>query len=812
MTSSQALIPWEPVASNGVVTIPENSRPEGGRWALFLNAFLSPSPGRTLNRVYSTAGKVLETQANRVAYKLGPRSSCHRRENKLHFGDGEHRMQQLELLQTTVSKKIEKWCLKLMKYSLPTESANTQCQAFQEIIDLATLLPGLRVLFLQTKVLDNVTSLDTISTLWDRSTSPPDKEWTFWQKLAATCLADTVISAMTEVSSLPDLVACHNEGLSIIEQLLVEHDCGASKYTSTLCLRYLAGVLNLPGFWQNLGCAHAQVAHKLCSRMVQVLKDIGVDISSLGLIEEDPVDYDGVDLLATTLLSGLSSWFDRLDREDWTRQPWYGSFAQMLQLLRDQNTVPGGPATPTANHSTDNLSAHSIASDSDQEGSEHGIESPDDSQNQTSDLDSEGMPPEEKTADANSDYSEEDGTVSDITGYQEQFGTALGHDPDVLGDLKTETTGIPGISRTQSILASTSWPSLDVQRKDLEQRKLVLFNKQRDLGDNHPETLDAMESLAWLHHELGDYRSARDLQVTVLEKYQILQGEDDPHTLQAIDYLGSTHRALGQDKEAQEILELALEKKRKVLGENHPETTRTLSSLAIVYQDLGQLNKALELAMSAVKKQSQLLGENHSETLWSMRSLANIYRQLGQFTEAEDLYHIAVEKCISILGENHPDTLRAMEGLGRTYLASGQLKKAEDLLTLVFDKQKKVLEEEHPDTFHTMGILASTYRQLGQLSAAEKLATVSLEKLQKVNGEQHPNTLWIMGELAMIFQKQGQLECAEELLVAVLEERRKLFGDDHPRTRWTMNVLENLHQSMGKPQAAEDLERLIGDQ
>ncbi|KAJ7740281.1 hypothetical protein B0H14DRAFT_2638109 [Mycena olivaceomarginata] len=78
-------------------------------------------------------------------------------------------------------------------------------------------------------------------------------------------------------------------GLSIIEQLLVEHDW----------------VLNLPGFLAESGCAHTQVAHKLCCQMVRVLKDIGVDTPSLGLIEEDPVDYDGVDLLATTLLGGL---------------------------------------------------------------------------------------------------------------------------------------------------------------------------------------------------------------------------------------------------------------------------------------------------------------------------------------------------------------------------------------------------------------------------------------------------------------------------------------------------------------------------
>ncbi|KAJ7858466.1 hypothetical protein B0H14DRAFT_3135449 [Mycena olivaceomarginata] len=147
-----------------------------------------------------------------------------RGKSKLHFGDGEHRMQQLELLRTTVPPKLKKRCLKLIKYSLPTESANTQCQAFKEIVDLVTLLPGLRVLCLQTKVLDNVTSLDTISALWDRSTGPPDKEWTFWQALAATGLADTAISAITEQSLLPDLVACSNEGLSVIEQLLVEHD------------------------------------------------------------------------------------------------------------------------------------------------------------------------------------------------------------------------------------------------------------------------------------------------------------------------------------------------------------------------------------------------------------------------------------------------------------------------------------------------------------------------------------------------------------------------------------------------------------
>ncbi|KAJ7833767.1 hypothetical protein B0H14DRAFT_3710244 [Mycena olivaceomarginata] len=706
MSSSQALTrrtpPWIPPATDGAVMVQENSRPEGGKWALFLNAFLSPSPGRTLDQVYTAAGKVLETQANRIAYKLGLGPHVIAWKIKSYFGDAEQRS----------PPKLKKLCSKLVKYSLPTESANTQCQAFKEIVDLVTLFPGLR-------------------------------EWMFWEKLAKTCLSDTTISAILERRSVSDSTTCSEEGLSVIESLLVGQNCAA------LCIQYLAGVLDLPRFWQNLGSAHSQVADKLCCRMVQVLKDIGVDIPTLGLIEEAPVDYDGVDLLATALLGGLSSWFRKLDRDDWAMQPWYETFTQVLQLLREPRAgelLPNSSASATSLFEDIlpttyqdwvlNVMVDNIVSDLEEENLGQSIESLDDSQSQTADLDSEEMPPAETTVAENSDSSEED-AVSDITGYEQQFGMASEHG-DVLEDLINGTTGIPRISGTQSVLASTPYLSPEAQCKDLEGQKLILSNKQRHLGDNHPETLEAMENLAWLHHELGEYGSAMDLRVTF--------------------------------KEAQEVMELALEKQRKVLGENHPETARTLGSLALAYQGLGQLNKAQELAMSAVEKHSQLLGEDHPDTLWSICTLADIYRQLDQFTEAEDQYHTVVEKSINILGEHHPDTLRAMGGLGRIYLASGQLKKAEGLLTVVFDNGRE---------------------QLGQLSAAEELAIVALEKHQKVRGENHPNTLWIMGELALIFQQQGQPECAEELLVTVLEKRRKISGDNHSYTRWTMNQLAN---------------------
>jgi hypothetical protein len=120
MTSSlisDALVPWNPDSNKAVAKIEENC-PEGGRWALILNGFLSPSPGRTLDRVYTSLGKVLETQANRAAYSFGLGPHIVAQKIKSYFGNGQERTLQLESLHTSIPPKLEKWRHKLMKYAL----------------------------------------------------------------------------------------------------------------------------------------------------------------------------------------------------------------------------------------------------------------------------------------------------------------------------------------------------------------------------------------------------------------------------------------------------------------------------------------------------------------------------------------------------------------------------------------------------------------------------------------------------------------------------------------------------------------------
>ncbi|KAJ7882584.1 hypothetical protein B0H14DRAFT_1466384 [Mycena olivaceomarginata] len=334
---SDALIIWNPHSSGALVTTGETSRPNRGRWALILDAFQNPSPGRTLDEIYSTLGKVLEKQANRAAYALGLGPHAVGRKIKVYLEMVKNGCGNWSSCTTQSPRKLEKHCLKLMKYTLPAESANVQCQAFKGIVELTTLFPGLRFIFLSTKCLKNTPSIEAVSALCERSAGPPDDEWVFWQMLAATCLTDTTISAMLEKNSVSDLTNCSEEGLSVIERLLVEHDSsGASKYSSAACIRYLGGVLDLPGFWVDMGGVRSDVTNRLCRALIRILKDIGVDDLTLGPTNESglPFDDEGVDFLATRILTGISSWFGKLDQKDWSMQLWHESFRDFLWLLR----------------------------------------------------------------------------------------------------------------------------------------------------------------------------------------------------------------------------------------------------------------------------------------------------------------------------------------------------------------------------------------------------------------------------------------------------------------------------------------------
>ncbi|KAJ7024607.1 hypothetical protein C8F04DRAFT_1239575 [Mycena alexandri] len=338
---------------------------------------------------------------------------------------------------------------------------------------------------------------------------------------------------------------------------------------------------------------------------------------------------------------------------------------------------------------------------------------------------------------------------------------------------------------------------------------LVVEKRSKLLGDEHPDSLSAMGNLARTYSVLGEFQKALELEVVVLEKRSKLLGIEHPDTLSAMGNLARTYSVLGEFQKALELEVVVLEKRSKLLGHEHPASLLTMSNLARTYSDLGEFQKALELEVVVLEKRSKLLGIEHPDTLSAMGNLAQTYSVLGEFQKALELEVLVLEKRSKLLGHEHPNTLLAMSNLAGTYSDLGEFQKALELEVLVLEKRSKLLGIEHPATLSAMGNLAQTYSVLGEFQKALELEVVVLEKRSKLLGHEHPASLLTMGNLARTYSVLGEFQKALELEVLVLEKHSKLLGHEHPNTLLAMSNLAGTYSDLGEFQKALELEVLV---
>ena len=259
--------------------------------------------------------------------------------------------------------------------------------------------------------------------------------------------------------------------------------------------------------------------------------------------------------------------------------------------------------------------------------------------------------------------------------------------------------------------------------------------------DNERAALFAQSRYALGCKLLGDYVKTNELRMKVYRKSVELLGEDHPDTLRALNELAITYGDLGDYAKAKELCEPVYEKSLEILGEDHPDTLKVLNNLAAAYRNLGDNEKAKELYEQIYKKRVEKLGEDHPETLGTLGYLAVVYRNLGDNVKAKELHERVYEKRMKVLGEDHPDTLRALNNLAYTYGELGEHEKARELHEQVYEKRVEKLGEDHPNTLSALLGLAIAYRSLRDYSKAKELMEHVYEKSKSILGENHPDTI-----------------------------------------------------------------------
>jgi tetratricopeptide (TPR) repeat protein len=333
----------------------------------------------------------------------------------------------------------------------------------------------------------------------------------------------------------------------------------------------------------------------------------------------------------------------------------------------------------------------------------------------------------------------------------------------------------------------------------------VMGIRKRVLGEEHPDTLNSIESLTSTYWHQGRWKEAEELCIQVIGSRQRVQGEEHPDTLNSMHNLGSMYKSSGKWKKAEEISVRMIETRKRVLGEEHSDTLNSMVNLASTYWHQGRLKEAEELSIRALEIFKRVLGEEHPNTLVSMGDLAVTYASQGRLKEAEELEIQVIETKKRGLGEEHPLTLHSMNNLAVTYSSQGRWKEAEELSLQAMEIRKRVLGEEHPDTLTSMNNLALAYKNQDRWTEAEELYVRVIEARKRMLGEQHPDTLTNIANLAGTYTKQGRLKEAEELEVRVLDIRKKVLGKEHPDTLTSMNNLATTYWYQRQWKEAEEL-------
>ncbi|KAJ6450469.1 P-loop containing nucleoside triphosphate hydrolase protein, partial [Mycena sanguinolenta] len=217
----------------------------------------------------------------------------------------------------------------------------------------------------------------------------------------------------------------------------------------------------------------------------------------------------------------------------------------------------------------------------------------------------------------------------------------------------------------------------EIPGKDIQLSSLRLVSHVDSLMQTIPDlTTKFSTQYANIYYYAGQYTKAEELEAREVERCRKCSGDDHPDTLRAMHSLAITYDNLGQFEEAKKLKIEVLEKRRKLLGDNHPDTLHTMHNLAITYDNLGQFEEAKKLKIEVLEKRRKLLGDDHLDTLQTMHNLAITYYHLGQFQEAKKLNIEVLEKRRKLLGDDHLETLHTMHNLAVTYDHLGQFEEA----------------------------------------------------------------------------------------------------------------------------------------
>jgi serine/threonine protein kinase/tetratricopeptide (TPR) repeat protein len=215
----------------------------------------------------------------------------------------------------------------------------------------------------------------------------------------------------------------------------------------------------------------------------------------------------------------------------------------------------------------------------------------------------------------------------------------------------------------------------------------------------------SMIQLGMFYLDQGQYAQAQPLLEDALETLRRTLGEDHVDTLMAMNGLGKLYWQTGKLDQAILLGQSALEGLKTRFGSD-PKTLTVMNNLALWYAAAGQLDRALPLMEEALQGRRQKLGPDDPATIGTMSNLAALYRKSDDCARAAELYRDALARAQRVIGAEHPQSLRTMSALGRVLMQLKEYSEAESLLRECLAASERI-QPDRWSTFNTRSLLGA---------------------------------------------------------------------------------------------------------
>lgn len=291
---------------------------------------------------------------------------------------------------------------------------------------------------------------------------------------------------------------------------------------------------------------------------------------------------------------------------------------------------------------------------------------------------------------------------------------------------------------------------------------------------------EAMIKLRDMHRERIDSDkkpgNARYWAGKIYHYYMKTLGEEHPDTMAALNIYADLCIENGEYKFAYKILNEAYDLYRNIYGEKHPETLNMLNVFAMSSEKVLEFDGFLELSKKACTLSCEALGEEHPVAMTAINNYATLYYNKKKYKKAVGYYEKAYRLRCNALGENNPDTLRTMDSLADAYTKIKKHKKAMVLREKEHSLYSEILGKTHPDTLtklHDYGVSSS---KAGKKTEAIEILKKAYSLRSAYFGEDDYSTLSSLSELGAAYNRILKWAQGARVLIRCQLNRKSFFN------------------------------------